>query len=948
MSDVWERKFQMVDASPLLDPDLDGQNNLLESIAGTDPNDIASVLTIEHTEYKSNSVLVTWQSTLGQRYQLQKSYDLLGGGWVDEGDVSVGTGEMMVTAGDQVGDLKCFYRVAAISDQSTLIQSAEASISHDTDRDGQSDISEIKLGYNPFDNLSNWQAPRISFGSGVVISWNSVKGKRYRLESRSAVSGSEWEFDGELHSGTGDLVSTISVRPDSGQRHYSIRVEDVDSDGDGLTDYEELQVGLDPKRTKTDTLGQGDWQALQALLTADNLVGVKAQAAVANITRMEDGAFELTRTGGLDALVVSYTVSGTAVAGSDYMSLSGSVSMPFGENSVIIPITPLASSTMSLSESVIVTLQDSETYDLGLQDIQQINIIKEVAIDVTDHGAVGDGITDDTLAIQAAIDALEASTTHNTLYFPPGTYRLNQVTIDYETATSSWQILRLGSVDMQGRDIVLSGAVGSKLYSTVSPTRAHMMVVVSSFRSLTARGMTWEKDSNPLSSVIAGKEPSGADGVSLVAKDLRIVEHVNFLDCKFLNCHGALMVTANGYSRRGHLRQLGFFNCELLNPFGSNTINGGQAWGGGQQTYLSQWVQDAVYQDCLFEGGGEDMTDQSTSAGGRLKDAAMIGAPVRLIFRGNTVKRMGVEAVFHTGRQNWISQTNTDVVIPPEDGLTQATVELINILSPFEPGQSIMFRTAAGPSYKGYNNLFRVIFHDPATRMLTFVNDGGPVNQVPGEIIPRNGSIFVVNLPNQELSVIENNLIEGDLPPGADTTAYMAGFTMQTPSVITHNVVKGCAIGIMSYGDYAPYIVARGLLVDSNVILMRDTSTTFSFVVIGVRSWAPDQTISNNVILAPLSKKMYGVVSYGTSANITNNYVIAQKIVRQDYTASERSVGVGIGNTATNTTFENNFTYGFDIGLGPTSPSQSIPHRVISHHSYNDTLPVDPRGVIAE
>ena len=66
MSDVWERKYQMVDADPFANPDNDGQNNLLESIAGTDPNDADSVLTIEHTEYKSNSVLVSWQSSQGQ------------------------------------------------------------------------------------------------------------------------------------------------------------------------------------------------------------------------------------------------------------------------------------------------------------------------------------------------------------------------------------------------------------------------------------------------------------------------------------------------------------------------------------------------------------------------------------------------------------------------------------------------------------------------------------------------------------------------------------------------------------------------------------------------------------------------------------------------------------------------------------------------------------------
>lgn len=40
-------------------------------------------------------------------------------------------------------------------------------------------------------------------------------------------------------------------------------------------------------------------------------------------------------------------------------------------------------------------------------------------ISVVDYGAVGDGVTDDTAAIQAAINAL---TTYSVLYFPAGNF----------------------------------------------------------------------------------------------------------------------------------------------------------------------------------------------------------------------------------------------------------------------------------------------------------------------------------------------------------------------------------------------------------------------------------------------------------------------------------------------------------------------------------------------
>ena len=50
--------------------------------------------------------------------------------------------------------------------------------------------------------------------------------------------------------------------------------------------------------------------------------------------------------------------------------------------------------------------------------------------DVTDYGATGDGSTDDTSAIQDAIDAAEASTAgYGAVYFPPGTYMVSNLSL---------------------------------------------------------------------------------------------------------------------------------------------------------------------------------------------------------------------------------------------------------------------------------------------------------------------------------------------------------------------------------------------------------------------------------------------------------------------------------------------------------------------------------------
>ena len=79
---------------------------------------------------------------------------------------------------------------------------------------------------------------------------------------------------------------------------------------------------------------------------------------------------------------------------------------------------------------------------------------------------------------------------------------------------------------------------------------------------------------------------------------------------------------------------------------------------------------------------------------------------------------------------------------------------------------------------------------------------------------------------------------------------------------------------------------------------------------------------------------------------VKNNHIIAMKVERHSYASSLRSVGIGVGNPSTGVVAEENHTYGLDVGVGPENANQIIPHRVSSHHSVNDVLAVDPRGLI--
>jgi hypothetical protein len=101
----------------------------------------------------------------------------------------------------------------------------------------------------------------------------------------------------------------------------------------------------------------------------------------------------------------------------------------------------------------------------------------------------------------------------------------------------------------------------------------------------------------------------------------------------------------------------------------------------------------------------------------------------------------------------------------------------------------------------------------------------------------------------------------------------------------------------------------------------------------------------NNLIVAPVSQYFKGIVVRGSNSWIEANIVLPQVVFRREYGLFYRSVGIAIGNGAAGATAAANRTYGMDVGIGPEVPYAIVPHRVISHFSTNDVLPIDPRGL---
>ena len=97
------------------------------------------------------------------------------------------------------------------------------------------------------------------------------------------------------------------------------------------------------------------------------------------------GMFTVSRSGSTSsALTVNYTVGGTATAGSDYQSLSGSVLIPAGQSSAPIVVTPVDDGVVGEgNETVVVTLTADAAYAVGAQNSGTVTIVDNDPANVT-------------------------------------------------------------------------------------------------------------------------------------------------------------------------------------------------------------------------------------------------------------------------------------------------------------------------------------------------------------------------------------------------------------------------------------------------------------------------------------------------------------------------------------------------------------------------------------
>ncbi len=134
----------------------------------------------------------------------------------------------------------------------------------DPDADGWTNAEEAIAGTDPFraapphNGVPAALSAHAETAGAYVINWPSAVGKNYRLLRSGGLEG--WTAVGAVVPGTGSTIQ-ITLDPAAGDpstRFWRVEIEDADPDGDTLTSWEELKLGLNPVHADSDLDGIPD------------------------------------------------------------------------------------------------------------------------------------------------------------------------------------------------------------------------------------------------------------------------------------------------------------------------------------------------------------------------------------------------------------------------------------------------------------------------------------------------------------------------------------------------------------------------------------------------------------------------------------------------------------------------------------------------------------------
>lgn len=122
----------------------------------------------------------------------------------------------------------------------------------------------------------------------------------------------------------------------------------------------------------------GNQGTASVVIMDDELPGVTLSVADATTSESgtDTGMFDFTRTGATNnSLTVHFDVFGTAINGSDYVSISNQVTIPAGTNTAILEIIPIDDPIRETNETVILVLRTHSAYNATTLSPQTVTIV---------------------------------------------------------------------------------------------------------------------------------------------------------------------------------------------------------------------------------------------------------------------------------------------------------------------------------------------------------------------------------------------------------------------------------------------------------------------------------------------------------------------------------------------------------------------------------------------
>lgn len=250
----------------------------------------------------------------------------------------------------------------------------------DTDLDGFSNREESLAGTNPNDPLSYPALSSFARSSGGVTgALSSVAGKRYAFFRADEWGAWNWITN---RTGTGGALGVPFAGFGADVQFFHFTVGDQDSDGDTLTDYEEMAVGFDPYRAHTEHYDATDNQRFTTnAFHAASTVTVALVDADLYERWPDPGVIAIRRPTAFKPITVNFSIGGTADRGVDYTMPPGtSIVLSAGVREAWVAFHPIADEDdAEPDETIALTIRPGVGYVIGAASSTTVNVHNETA-----------------------------------------------------------------------------------------------------------------------------------------------------------------------------------------------------------------------------------------------------------------------------------------------------------------------------------------------------------------------------------------------------------------------------------------------------------------------------------------------------------------------------------------------------------------------------------------